>query len=687
MLTTRKSIDRTPADPPIGRKKEQKTQKAAASCPNSNRFAKLSLDNAQGAINILSEHEEHHTCEQDPKQSGFELTDETSTLHQCHEQRKELLFAIECFLPDMKEVREFVQETWDHYRSNKIDLATAAVATNSAVEIMRHTCDRITDQYRAIRGNAPAAFLASMSDAPPCIRDLIRIMNDDETGKESLREDDFSEVMELGNASDLPGIYLILCAFRDYLKAHKYVSMRDDPDLPYDSEVDRASLTTGENWCMDRFILLDALAHLNALHSLNAWLPVEDQINSVAKILFRTKEIPLSLVFAAQILLDTHHVFGPDIKKARQETELQGLRARQALSCYLSALKEHKYDTWWPESFDMFLEETVGVIDGRVMGNAYNIEGHARIPWSKIYVRHPVLAGLVLYTINLSIHAVGIRIANESSTVISMCHLAHAVRGVGQVNFEWKDMDKVMEFQSVDHLFVGGLPNSIDACASKNLLALGLPMRFVARNTRRRRFEPSMLSQLKEPRNLETTPIMDPEFPALSWERKTVTSLISVQRIASDLAKEDDGGSTEVTSPLQLLQAIRERVRDEQPKIMFNYLAVHTQVLPMVIELRTALRDEIIDLTGPKYVDYEGKSVNVVAYFLSALQRAEQILQNTRVKKLLGQDFSREKVAELMVLAAEAMKRSLGSRHDLACRELRAFCRIQGDAGALGKGA
>ena len=51
--------------------------------------------------------------------------------------REEAIFAAFCLFEDLRKLRNFVKQIWQDYKERKIDLISAAVTTNTAIDIAR----------------------------------------------------------------------------------------------------------------------------------------------------------------------------------------------------------------------------------------------------------------------------------------------------------------------------------------------------------------------------------------------------------------------------------------------------------------------------------------------------------------------------------------------------------------------
>lgn len=59
----------------------------------------------------------------------------------------EKYLAVSCLLQDLAQSRSYVQETWSQYNSNSIDLLSASISKNAALELIRRLTEDLMNRY------------------------------------------------------------------------------------------------------------------------------------------------------------------------------------------------------------------------------------------------------------------------------------------------------------------------------------------------------------------------------------------------------------------------------------------------------------------------------------------------------------------------------------------------------------
>ena len=61
--------------------------------------------------------------------------------YEIDDEGEEWLFAVHCFYNDMHQIKDYLMRLWENYSAGDIDLATAAVTTNTAIDLIRRSED------------------------------------------------------------------------------------------------------------------------------------------------------------------------------------------------------------------------------------------------------------------------------------------------------------------------------------------------------------------------------------------------------------------------------------------------------------------------------------------------------------------------------------------------------------------
>ena len=190
---------------------------------------------------------------------------------------------------------------------------------------------------------------------------------------------------------------------------------------------------------------------------------------------------------------------------------------------------------------------------------------------------------------------------------ISLAYLYNAVQKEGAIPLEWPDMDRIIDFHSEEHIFIGGKPKDVNESVRKLCLMMGYaPQSFAVKG---RRVLENVVS-MKGPRSLEETTVVSKVF----WDRycnngSVDLSIAKIETLLNEVAGSATSGhrikartndalkkkwqKTKTLSPLQLLATLCERLSNEEPLLMFNYFGMHKRCMDLLRLLKATLRDTL----------------------------------------------------------------------------------------------
>ncbi|KAH7210118.1 hypothetical protein DER44DRAFT_775059, partial [Fusarium oxysporum] len=276
---------------------------------------------------------------------------------------------------DLNQIRSYIEWIWFNYRDGYFDLASAAVSTNTGINLARNLIDQVL----------------------PIIKDH---------GSACTILEKFSfDIVAWGPAGENEDIYEV--ADKTYLNA---------------------SLLLGG---LARIILSEFLTEAVTL----AWLvpnsPVEDEFIRGIRELDTTGTIPFHLVYATQILLDIHHIIRDRASSALDSLLKHTTTMDSELSCHIDFHRNLKIENW-PASNEGALCEFKQVSQG-ARSLAMESERH------HILVHSPILCGLVLYHFRAKVCNFGIAITNAWGSITYSAHLYDALRNEGLLNEHWTE--------------------------------------------------------------------------------------------------------------------------------------------------------------------------------------------------------------------------------------------------------
>lgn len=328
---------------------------------------------------------------------------------------EDAIFTFALMIDDMNKIRQEVKRIWAGYRDGMFDLAAAAVATNTAVDLARSLADEIEPLFRPHGGvwkvaqkfYLGVAFAAGFS--PPS-------MSFDFTSREFAFN---PETYDLADYTFFATYYLL-----EGLKA-----ILQPGHLPlyiprglgtYNPKSDRARMTATQRYNEDKILVIETCVDLMTIIRAFLEWPVEDELLRGMKEMDDTKKVSLSLAFAMQTYLDIHHLLRDQVGRGMQEVVHQTSIMRTNLQAHIDFHKNLKIRTW-PIANEKVLAHTEIMIGWlgedpihQIKDREYRKNGLSLPDTQRHYLlkQSPVMAGLVLYHYRTLVYGIGLAVAN-----------------------------------------------------------------------------------------------------------------------------------------------------------------------------------------------------------------------------------------------------------------------------------
>ena len=304
---------------------------------------------------------------------------------------------------------------------------------------------------------------------------------------------------------------------------------------------------------------------------------------------------------------------------------LVGVQAKKTLAGYSAFHANITYPRTWPKNNDKVLQAIEQDVENFIENDwlLSNVAPHKELNGRDcelfaLFKNHPILCGIMAFNINLGMQEAGLNLINAWGTGIFLAYLYDAIarEEIAQAA-RWPDMDKLIEMHTEERLFFGGRPKTNDDAYKKLCLAMGVsPEAFAAPEMRSRNVPLSKHG----PRGLEEQSIISKVYRNRYCGRGQMDlSTSNIERVLHDLAGKkgivhsaSQSGSailqkkwrqTSRLSPLQLLAALRERLVDEEPSLVFNYFGMHQRGIELLRQLRTSIHDKFVQYFGPEYIE------------------------------------------------------------------------------------
>lgn len=411
---------------------EPETQEADAPRSMENMFALLAVEEPPESPSSTS-----------GKEAATKPSKSASTVHFELEQTEEdAMFAIAMFFKDVNAVRKNIQGVWKDYREGKVDVMSAAVTTDTAFTLLRHSCDSIQESVPGKPNFTEMvmtlqSYVGDTSDSGPAFIEWTCILT-------AQKLEQFQEVLSQSSVPILkPGHFGV-----------------------YNPRQDRTSLTPDERNREDYIVLMELLPEFAKLSKLDMDVPAQDELTRGLRKLMAARTLtgmPTYTYFCTQILLDIHHVLREDASKPFQELQDTSKRVIDTLDGYFKFSRGKGRPSTWPQQNDQVirylstsakewgLQDRVGQA---LAAAAINSDGR-RITSQPFHLlkNHPVLAGLMVFRLNLLMNEFGIDLCNAWGSAIYPAHLYNAAKQSAGLDAAWQDIDYVsVEFTEHDSM-------------------------------------------------------------------------------------------------------------------------------------------------------------------------------------------------------------------------------------------
>lgn len=436
---------------------------------------------------------------------------------------EEWFFALHCFFADMHELRVYLGCLWNDYIRGEVDLASVAVTTNTAYDLVRRAEDdfnrtmRIPKEYA---GMFPDGKVVELYHVDSCMREGLEPRP---TPGAIVDLEKWSIVKE---SFQLP--YRLLVSFCGGIAGNRNSMPVTRPAWlgQYDPNADRSSLSPDEMCQQDSALLSDFLATVGPYMHV-ADTPNTDELSNGLLDMYSSKEgkIPLWLIFAAQSFLDTHHVLKDKANMAFDDLYDFSASASSTLEQHFAFVGEHgligyrnkKSEAYTRETKneirEWVLEDKMTKILNEEVGTRQQKPGRlnkARV-WkpNELLKMHPLLCGMIKYSFHLQLQWEGVRLLNET-LIMSAAHLYNALKQCRYLpkDCRWEDMETVLTIHSHEDIFYGEYPTTIEDCTKRIAMSQGVSPQTFAKN--RRGNQPRIIYSKTGGRALkQATPIAD----------------------------------------------------------------------------------------------------------------------------------------------------------------------------------
>lgn len=248
-------------------------------------------------------------------------------------------FRLLCLLHDLQKWRMFLSDTWTEHANLEIDLATALVVTDTALQLAKDLCqDRLAQ--------LPAMFPKDSY----MLQQVVFEMAVSVSGRPYVPSKHLGLPFDvrMGDAVDWAFLTtgILLDSFIDVIEDGVVPLYKPSrlTCVPY--EVKKETNDTANR------ILLELLPEYSMLSSYKAPLPVQDEITIGLINYIKNSESSLLLAFATQVMLDSVHATRHSRLGPAADLRMLGLRTAKTIDEYLDLSKTHPKPEFWSEEGD-----------------------------------------------------------------------------------------------------------------------------------------------------------------------------------------------------------------------------------------------------------------------------------------------------------------------------------------------
>lgn len=582
---------------------------------------------------------------------------------------EEGLYRVLAFYTDVHEVRDYVKELWENYRDGKTDLISAAVTTNTALELLRKPHeDLVKNVLPLFQNGIPHLLLLLMGwlvGAPQHMAQYPHLL----APRLLAQYDEVDEHDE------------VLTSLKDFLLVHNYAIVGGVGDLfrdgmiplhrpgwrgTFDPLFGRKKFSYRKDWQQCEVLLLesytdhpmlllvgDKLLHFGGTGGADNQFSFDEM--AVEMHTFSKKKEPTLLLMAhSEIWLDIIRVMGPTVGQGFRDMR----RQFREMSDMLKRRKEIESRIFPPdwtqnkENMAVALQKALEDLskEDPMEKNRIVMErrlGRSHTP-SRFMKRAPMLCGTFLFQFKLYYQELGFDLANSWCTIMSAAHLVTACRHydtLSQVpNLKpWPDIDFVMDMHGKEDLFGGKMPRNIDESMTAFLDMRGWSrevqgaMKYYGTDKPipkwlRNVSTDAPLVRDSGPRGLKDHSQIIPIFFRKYCGSSTLGTRLDVKSIENLLAdvthdlqrpkykgrklRRERKHKSPKYSVVQLLSIIEAGLKMETSSIHFDYVSMHLRCIQFLKKVKMGAHDYLVGKHGESYLENDSQLPYIVAWIL-----------------------------------------------------------------------
>ncbi|KAI1110488.1 hypothetical protein F5Y14DRAFT_455022 [Nemania sp. NC0429] len=359
-------------------------------------------------------------------------------------------------IDEMNRVRAAIRRIWSDYKAGVFDLAAAAIATDTAIGLVRNATENILPLLVSQGG------LGSMLDRLHVLQCLSEGWTLESIFADAW-DDPVYQTYDVGSGTYFT-VYRMLEAFIDVSEPGQLPIYKEGVYGFYDPASDRSRKTGQEKFNDDRALLMPFFAELlTAIHGVRIW-PAKDALFQGMEELSDTLTVPFYAVFAAQIFLDVTYELGEAIQRPFDTVVAQTAFMDNDITLHFDFHDQLQIDTWPTANVIMMIgvqydirnivEDPLRALQDSVCRRAgYDLpekESHRLLRMS------PIASGLLLYHFRTRYRKMGLGVAEAWGSIQSCAHLYNALQHEKLLPHSWVDLDVLVANLGRGIFYAGG---------------------------------------------------------------------------------------------------------------------------------------------------------------------------------------------------------------------------------------
>jgi len=603
----------------------------------------------------------------------------------------EAVNAVVIFLDDMERTREYIIALWRDYKLEKVDLITAAVTTNTALELMKKPHDDFVQRVMPVFNHdfQKMVWLTFIA-----LRGL-------STGNPNWDMPSYNEVnsrdIKLARVYDFLMIPFIstLNGFTDLIHDNTVPVCRAGHWGIYDPTANFGKMPFLERWEQYQILLAESFTDMYFLlglgdprQQLPNPLPISgspqganmffvDETLVMTDKFIKTKEVSFRFAFAMRVLIDINFTLGPAANRGRQ---LLNNTAENMVKCLKSRSSVEGSDP--PRNWDSHNEVIIDrfIVEAKWFAE-FDLRQLKRWPgcgnanWL-LLERDPLLCGLLVFRLQMEYQDIGFKLSNTWASIMYAAHLYEACRHSGSLPGEplpeWQDIELVLDIHGKEQAFGGKIPKTIDESNSAYQLVAGFSTDAVGAN---RAVFTDTASRYRAPRNPELMaksgfrhfqnqtkiiPMFRRKFTVdvttgVQYDIESIEGLLrdikagEIKDLAASVKKSERKGFRKERnhrgskfSLTQLLSVLEKGLQVETTSIRFDYISMHLRCLRLFRKVKAVSEVYLTGKIGPDFLEDDSQLPQITGWiFMFAALGLRQTEKVTGVKRDGGMSKSR----------------------------------------------